>query len=127
MLSDAERTDARRFMGYPVFGTGPGGNLGERFFQAFGLVEYRLGALSAAEIVVTRRYLATLAVLERAIPDVGAGLDTESAAGWRRNPAELAERGRLFDDWRRRLCGFLGVPAGPGLQQSGSSSVALVV
>ena len=126
MLSDAERTDARRFMGYPVFGTGPGGNLGDRFYQAFGLVEYRLGALSDAELVVTRRYLGTLQVLEMAIPGVAAGLDTESAAGWRRNPAELAERGRLFDDWRRRLCVFLGVPPGPGLQ-AGSSSVALVV
>ena len=61
-----------------------------------------------------------------AIPGVAAGLDTEAAAGWRRNPAELTERGRLFDDWCRRLCVFLGVPPGPGLQGS-SASVALVV
>ena len=126
MLSEMERTEARRLLGYPVHGVGAGGNSAWQFYQASGTVEYRLGNLSASEEAVLRRYLGTLAVLEAAIPAVGAGLDTGSAAGWTRNPAELAERSRLFDEWRRRFCGFLGVPAGPGLG-SARSSVGLVV
>jgi hypothetical protein len=29
----------------------------------------------------------------------------------------------LFDGWRRRLCGFLGVPPGPALAAAGISLV----
>lgn len=126
MLSEAERTEARRFLGYPAHGAGNAGNSAWQFYQASGSVEYRLGNLSSSEEVVLRRYLSTLEVLEAAIPAVGAGLDTGSAAGWTRNPAELSERSRLFDDWRRRLCAFIGVPAGPGLG-SQSASIGLVV
>ena len=126
MLSEAERTDARRYLGFPVYGTSASGNQGWQFYQSNGLAEYRLGNLSDAEEMVVRQYLGTLAALERAIPEVGTCLDTESAAGWVRNPDELVERGRLFDDWRRRFCGFLGISPGPGLQQQGSS-IALVI
>jgi len=125
MLSDAEKTDARRFMGYPVFGADRAGNMGWRFYQASGATEYRLNNLSGSEEGVLRGYLATLHGLERAIPAMGAGLDTASAAGWVRNPAELVERERLFDRWRRRLCAFLGVPPGPAL--ASGSSLSLVV
>lgn len=126
MLSDAERTEARRHLGYPVHGANPTGNMGFQYYQASGSVEYRLAHLSDSEEGVARQYLGTLAVLERAIPEVAAGLDTGSAAGWVRNPAELVERGRLFDDWRRRFCAFLGVVPGPGLGQQ-RASVGLVV
>jgi len=125
MLSDDERTDARRFLGYPVYGAERAGNMGWRFFQASGMVEYRLSNLSGSEEVVLRGYLTTLGGLERAIPEAGAGLDTASAAGWVRNPAELAERERLFDRWRRRLCAYLGVPPGPAL--AGGVAVSLIV
>ncbi len=123
MLSDAEKTDVRRFLGYPVHGNAPGGNLGYQYYQGFGQVEFRLVNLAGTEEAVLRTYLATLASLEGAIPEVS--LDTASAAGWVRNPAELGERERLFDGWRRRLCAFLGVPAGPGL--GGRGAVALTV
>ena len=33
------------------------------------------------------------------------------------------DRARLFDDWRRRLCGFLGVPPGPALADAGITLV----
>jgi len=125
MLSDAEKTDARRFLGYPVFGADRAGNMGWRFYQASGAAEYRLNNLSGSEEGVLRGYLTTLSGLERAIPETGAGLDTASAAGWVRNPAELAEREKLFDRWRRRLCAFLGVPPGPSL--ASGSSISLVV
>lgn len=126
MLSSGELTDARRYLGYPVHGTSAAGNMGWQFYQAYGAMEFRLSNLSDSEEGVLRSYLSTLTGLELAIPGTGAGLDTGSAAGWVRNPQELNERVRLFDDWRRRFCAFLGLPAGPALRVS-SSSVGLVV
>lgn len=125
MLSEAEKTDARRYLGYPAHGVDRAGNMGWRFYQASGTVEYRLNNLSSSEEGVLRGYLGALAGLERAIPESGAGLDTGSAMGWVRNTAELVERERLFDGWRRRFCAFLGVPSGPALVSG--ASVQLVV
>ncbi len=125
MLSEREKTDARRFLGYPAHGADLSGAMSWWFVQAGGSLEYRLGNLTASEEAVLRGFLQTLAGLEQAIPDTGAGLDTASAAGWVRNPRELQDRERLFDQWRRRLCGFLGVP--PGANLAGRQSVALVV
>ena len=125
MLTERERTDARRFLGYPAHGADLSGAMSWWFVQAGGTVEYRLGNLTASEEAVLRGFLQTLAALEQAIPGTGAGLDTASAAGWVRNPRELQDRERLFDQWRRRLCAFLGVP--PGASLSRGSSVALVV
>ena len=126
MLTDAEKIDARRFMGYPAFGTNLSGNMGWQFYQAAGLVEYRLNNLAEGEQVVLRQHLATISALEHSIPEAGTSLDTSSAGEWVRNPAELADRWRLLDDWSRRLCAFLGVPPGPSLG-GGSNSVKLVV
>jgi hypothetical protein len=123
-FTEPEKTDIRRFCGYPAYGAGESGLQGWRFYQAFGLLEFRMNNLSDAEAAVVRRYLATLSGLELAIPQAGDNLDTEQAAVWTRNRDELRERNRLFDDWRRRLCGFLGIPPGPAM---GSGGIALVV
>ena len=116
-LNEAEKTDARRFCGYPALGVDA---------PAVGALEYRLLNLSVSEEAVARTYLVTLRTLEAAIPAVAATLDTRQAAVWTRNPEELRERTQLFADWRKRLCGFLGVAAGPDLGAAGAS-VALVV
>jgi hypothetical protein len=123
-FTDAQRTDVRRYCGYPAYGAGAAGFQGWRFFQAYGLMEFRLNNLSGAEIAVVANYLTTLAALETAITDASSRLDTETAAVWTRNPNEVRERAALFDDWRRRLCAFLGLPPGPGL---GDGSLTLVV
>ncbi len=120
-FTPAESTDLRRHCGYPAAGTGADGFSNWRFFQAYGLLEYRLLHLSDAEAAVARTFLATLATLEAAIPGAGATLDTAQASVWTRNENELGDRARLFDDWRRRLCGFLGIPPGPALAASGPS------
>ncbi len=123
-FTDSELTDLRRHCGYPAYGLGNGGFSNWRFYQAYGMLEYRLQRLSGAEELVGRTYLQTLSTLERAVTDASATLDTDSAAAWVRNAREVADRTRLFDDWRRRLCGFLGIPAGPSL---GDGSTRLVV
>jgi len=114
-FSDAEKTDIRRFCGYPAYGSGASGFQGWRFFQAYGLLEYRMNNLAPAEYQVVRKYLAQLYALEAAIPAAAANLDTAEASVWIHNPVEVEQRTALFDDWRRRLCGFLGLPPGPDL------------
>jgi hypothetical protein len=114
-LSDAERVDIRRFCGYPAYGAAPTGMEAWRFFQVYGMLEFRLSNLSCVEIGVTRRYLGTLLSLELAVPAAAANLDTDQASIWTRNKSEMSDRIRLLDEWRRRLCGFLGVPPGPAL------------
>lgn len=127
-LTDAEKTDTRRYLGYPVYGDERSGNAGWRYFQSYGALEYRLLNLTVSELVVLRNYLQTLAGLEAAIPAAGISLDTASAMGWSRNPGELEERGALFDGWCRRFAGFLGVPVGPAfVGGGGSAGVSLVV
>jgi hypothetical protein len=124
MFLDSEKTDIRRFCGYPAYGAGAAGFQSWRFFQAYGLLEYRLNNLAAAEEQVARGYLGTLRSLEAAIPQSGGNLDTDQASVWTRNADEVRDRRNLLDDWRRRLCGFLGVPPGPALADGG---IALVV
>ncbi len=125
MLKDAEKTDARRFCGYPAYGAAPSGNTGWRFYQVYGALEYRLNNLSDSELVVLRQHLTTLRSFEAAIPMSADNLDTSVAAVWTHNPSELQDRQRLERDWGRRLCNFLGVPPGPGLQNP--ASIALIV
>ncbi len=116
--------DIRRFCGYPVYGVGAAGFQGWRFFQAYGLLEYRMQNLAPEEETVVLGYLTQLYALETAVVGASDRLDTEQAAVWTRNPQEVRERTRLLDDWRRRLCAFMGVPAGPGL---GDGNIELVV
>lgn len=122
-FTEAEKTDIRRFCGYPAYGSPNSATQGWRFFQAYGLLEFRMNNLSDAETVIVRRYLATLNGLEIAVPRSGDNLDTDQAAVWTRNRDELRDRAKLFDDWRRRLCAFLGVPPGAALD----NGISLVV
>lgn len=125
MLTDAEKTDARRFCGYPAYGAAPSGNTGWRFYQAYGELEYRLDNLSASEEAVLRQHLGTLQLFEAAIPAAADNLDTAAAAVWTRSPTEIEDRQRLERDWGRRLCGFLGLPPGPALINQ--ATIALIV
>ncbi|MEA2738519.1 MAG: hypothetical protein QOH05_1826, partial [Acetobacteraceae bacterium] len=75
-------------------------------------------------IVVARRYLVNLTTLELAVPGASDNLDTDQASMWTRNKDEVLNRIGLLDEWRRRLCGFLGVTAGPALT---SGTATLIV
>jgi len=115
VIDESDKVDIRRFCGYPAYGAGPAGFQGWRFFQAYGLLEYRLNNMDPTEVTVVQTYLGTLRTLEQAVPAAGNNLDTDKAAVWTHNKNEVADRLALFDGWRRRLCGFIGVPAGPAL------------
>lgn len=122
-FTDAQKTDIRRFCGYPAYGAGPAGFNSWRFFQAYGTLEYRLNNLAPAEVAVTLQYIATLALLEAAVPQATENLDTEGAAAWTHNADEVRDRLSLLDGWRRRLCGFLGILPGPALTHGGITLV----
>ena len=122
-LTDTERVDIRRFCGYPAYGAALEGTQSWRYFQSYGQLEFRLTNLADAEIAIVRRYLGTLTTLESAIPAASENLDTDQASIWKRNKEELNDRTRLLDEWRRRLCGFIGVIPGAAL----SSGTAILV
>jgi hypothetical protein len=121
-LTDDEKVDARRFCGYSLYGNSASGFLGYRFFEAQGFLEYRLLNCSPSEAQRIRQFMAVIYTLELAVPGAGANLDTDQAAVWTRNRTEVQDRARLFDDWSRRLCAFLGVPPGPGMS-TGSGQI----
>ena len=124
-FTDAQKVDIRRFCGYPAYGGSPAGFQSWRFFQAYGLLEFRMNNLLPEEATIVASYLATLYPLETAIPNAGSNLDTAQASVWTHNAREVVDRRSLFDDWRRRLCAFLGVPPGPGLISG--NTVGLIV
>jgi hypothetical protein len=123
VFTEQQKVDIRRFCGYPAYGALPDGNMGWRFFTAYGALEYRMNSLAAEEISVVLNYLATLYALEQAVPGASCNLDSDAAATWRHNANEIGDRLRLLDTWRRRLCAFMGVPPGEGLGQAGVSWV----
>lgn len=119
---DSDLVDIRRFAGYPAYGTGVIVFPFPWWFQYYQALETRLQNLTANEATVVQTYLTNLRTLEAAIPGAGANLDTDQAAVWKHNANEVRDRTRLYDDWRMRLCGFLGVPPGPDLNGAGASS-----
>jgi hypothetical protein len=112
-LSDSEKTDVRRHCGFPTRAAGGTGGQTWFHYQQFGLLETRMNTLADPELGIVRRYLAALTNLELAVPHAGDSLDTDQAAVWTRNRSEPQDRLALFDEWRRRLCAFLGVQPGP--------------
>ena len=118
-LTSAELVASRRYCGYPAYGSGQTGFQSWRFFQAYGTLEYRLANLSSDEITVVRTtYLANLPGLETGVIGAAANLDTDSASVWKHNPAEIRDRTALYRQWRFEFAAFLGVPPGPGLDQT---------
>lgn len=106
-----------------MFGGTPSSFQSYRFFVAYGTLEYRMQNMLAEEETVMRTiFLANLTTLEAAIPLTSANLDTDVAAVWTHNKNELRDRDALYANWRAKLCGFLGVPPGPDLANSGSVS-----
>ena len=122
-LTDAEKVNIRRFCGYPAYGAAPSGMQSWRYFQVYGLLEFRINNLAPSERTVVRQYLGTITTLEAAVPAASGNLDTDQASVWTRNKNEVVDRARLLDDWRRRLCGFLGIPPGPALPTSTPSLI----
>lgn len=123
-LTDAEKADVRRFMGYPAYGSSAQ-NAGTFVFSLrYKAMEFRLVNARPEELQTIRLFLSKLYTLEAAIWSASDNLDTDRAAVWTHNKNEVRDRTALFRQTRRDLCGFLGLPPGPGLD---TGSVTLVV
>ncbi|MCE2574379.1 hypothetical protein [Komagataeibacter sp. FNDCR2] len=118
-LVDTELALARRYMGYPAMGGVDSGMQSWRFFRVYGFNEWRLRNLAPAECAQARAFVLQCQILETAIMNATANLDTERAAVWTRNSTEVPDRFMLYTRWRVQLCNFLGVPPGPGLRGVG--------
>lgn len=127
-----QMVDLRRFCGYIAYGDGSSGMnpwlvgyAGGAYFTQPGAFEYRMSHLSNEEgATVVSIFLTPLYDLEQAILTTADNIDTDKAAVWTHNKNEMAERIALFNDWRRRLCDFVGVPRGPALKAGGIRIVA---
>lgn len=123
MLTDAQKTDVRRWLGYPTLNAGyPDTIYTTAWSRALFPVSLtaKLDALtSAEESVLTTTFLATLAPLEAAIAATSDSLDTKAAGPWERNPNEVVQRTALFNKWRRDMAAFLGFAPGPALGGGG--------
>lgn len=120
-FSEAEKTDIRRFCGYGAYGAQYTPASGYRFSTQYGVMEYRINNCTPSEENVVRTvYLANLGTLETDIIGSRANLDTDQAAVWIHNKNEVADRTKLFNQTRRDLCSFLGIPIGQGIGEGGS-------
>ncbi|MBB5508151.1 hypothetical protein [Paraburkholderia atlantica] len=129
MLTAQQLADVRRFAGYPMLGDTVADD--SRDF-AYGWVspgtwqtlQHRLTSLRPEEeSILVNTYLTPLYTLESAIYGAGDNLDTDQAAVWTHNKNEVADRTKLFDQWRRRMCYFIGVAPGPSLGNGGTMIV----
>lgn len=121
--------DIRRFCGFPTLGNGTPVFAAPWIQTIWLALEYRMQNISPEEAsVVINTYLTPLYALESAIPTAAANLNIGTAAVYTRNPKEMRERRQALDDWRRRLCGYLGILPGPDLTgQSDGGSIRMVV
>lgn len=125
MLTDAQKVDVRRWMGYPTLN----GNEPDYVFSnvsAYGQVSLgnKLDNLSAAEEdALINLYLTPLASLEAALLATSDSMDTQAAGPFIANPREVAERTALYNKWRRDMCGYLGFKPGPMLGDGGMTVV----
>ncbi len=119
MLTDAQKTDVRRWLGYPLLNAGEPDTIYTSAWSRSGVpvsLTAKLASLAAAEeVVLVTTYLDRLATLETDILGASANLDTLVAGPWQANPNEVAQRASLFARWRRDMAAFLGFAPGPGL------------
>ncbi len=125
-LTAQQIADVRRFAGYPMLTTDTPADDTRDFAYSFvspgvwQTLYHRLNNLTPEnETTLTTVYLTNLYALETALPAASANLDTAEAAVWKHNQNEVRDRQRLFDDWRRRMCAFIGIPPGPTLGSGG--------
>lgn len=117
-FTNAELVAIRKFCGYGVKTP-----IGLTLFGDYPNLEYRLLQMDDDEAAQLRTtYLTQLQTYEDAILTASENLDTRSAAVVVINPNEVADRTALYNNFRRRLCAFIGCEPGDCLR-SGSRIV----
>ncbi len=129
-LTAQQNADVRRYAGYPLLADTVADD--SRDF-AYGFVSpgvwntlfHRLANLRPEEeSTLITVFLTPLGLMESSMDGAYANLDTDAAAVWIHNKNEVQDRAAQFDDKRRRMCFYLGVPPGPSLGD-GDMSVSI--
>ena len=120
-LTDAEKVSILLRCGYPAYGWM--GTFDPFGFYFSGIAQAQqqpvMDARVAAVLTQTRAKLAELNALDAAVVGAGDNLDTDQAAVWKRNRAEVQDRVGLLRLRCRELCTLLGVAPGPSLGGAG--------
>jgi hypothetical protein len=115
-FSDQQLVDVIRFVGYPSYSF-----FGWVFEEDYATLTLRLQNMSADEAsTLITSFLTPLYALETAVINASANLDTDSAAVWKHNKNEVADRNNLYYLKRRELCAYIGVKPGRGLGAAAS-------
>ena len=122
-LTADELVMCRKYMGYPALGGINSGEQSWRFFQQYGFNEWRFKNMAPAELAQIRQALGRCISLEEDIYGTRQNLDTDTAAVWKHNANEVRDRIGLYSYFRQQLCGFFGIPPGPGMQNRSSAIV----
>jgi hypothetical protein len=110
-FTDSQLVDIIRFTGYPSYSF-----FGWVFEEDYATLTLRLQNMSADEAaVIITTFLPSLYSLESAVVGASANLSTDTAAVWKHNKNEVADRNNLYYLKRRELCSFIGVKPGRGL------------
>ena len=125
-LTAKQIADVRRYAGYPALGTDTPADDSRDFAYmwvspgVWQTLKHRLDNMTPeAEAILVTTYLDRLDTLETAIFSASDNLDTDEAAVWKHNRNEVGDRLGLFNNWRRMMCGFLGLKPGPHLGGGG--------
>ena len=123
MLTDAQKTDVRRWLGYPTLNAGEPDYVYGSTPSSISL-NAKLDTITAQEQdVLINQFLTPLLAMENALSATIDDMDMQQAGPWIANPKEMSDRHNLFSKWRRNMAGFLGFPPGPAL---GSGGISLV-
>jgi len=110
-FTDAQTVDVFRFAGYPAYSY-----FGWVFEEDYATLTLRMQNMTADEAaVVINSFLTPLYLLEKAVIGASQNLDTDTAAVWKHNKNEVADRNNLYYLKRREMCAFFGVKPGRGL------------
>lgn len=126
MLTDAQKTNVRRWLGYPTITSGAHDTVYSIVVfpgSSVTLTTKLEGLTSTEEVALLNTYLYTIETLETAILGAADNMDTDKAGPWVANRLEASQRTSLFKQWCRQMCGFLGFEPGPGLNSGGATFI----
>ena len=123
VLTEQQKTDARRMMGYSARGAGNYGFESYRYFTYYGDMEFRLANMSQSDgDTFVGIYLTQCLAAEQQIFAARSNLQVDEASIYKHNKAEIAQLRKEFTKLRMAMCDFIEVPAGPNLDK-GSFSI----
>jgi hypothetical protein len=111
-FSATQTAQIRYYAGYPAYAA-----FGYILAPDMATLDTQLASMSDAEqALVVSEFLGVLPGLKTAIDGASATLNVDTAAAFKRNRYEVAERIGLYNSLRRRMCDFIGCAYGPALR-----------